>query len=147
LEEIVPLRFPLPAAPYVAGGAQPIPLEQLDAAFAKIESLCDIVLIEGAGGLFVPIDRETMMIDLPRRFDAVTLLVTHCRLGCINDTLLNLKALEEARLPHVWGFNCRDEDYSFEQTSLPYFADRFDKLYVIGRDIDAIARALLDTIA
>ncbi len=147
LEEIVPIRFPLPAAPYVAGGAHPIPMERLDAALEIIESRCDVVLIEGAGGLFVPIDRETMMIDLPRRFGAVTFLVTHCRLGCINDTLLNLKALEDTRLSYVWGFNCRDEDRSFEQTSLPYFADHFENLYVIDRDIDAIARTLLDTIA
>lgn len=147
LNDIVPLRFSLPAAPYVASGGQRIEFELLEQALEKIESLCDVVLIEGAGGLFVPIDETSMMIDLPRYFNAVTLLVTHCRLGCINDTLLNLKALDDAKLPYVWGFNCRESDLSFEQTSLPYFAHRFETLYFIRDDIDAIARSLLDTIA
>ncbi len=147
LEDIVPIRFPLPAAPYVASGGTSIDLDRVERALEKIEPLCDVVLIEGAGGLFVPIDRNTMMIDLPRRLGAVTLLVTHCRLGCINDTLLNLKALDDAHLPYLWGFNCRQSDDSFTQTSLPYFADRFGSLYFIQGDIDAIAHSLLDTIA
>lgn len=147
IEDIVSLRFPLPAAPCVANGGQKIELERFERALEKIEALCDVVLIEGAGGLFVPVDEETMMIDLPRRLHAVTLLVTHCRLGCINDTLLNLKALQDSGLPFVWGFNCRDGDDTFEQTSLPYFARRFETLYFIRNDIDTIARSLLDTIA
>jgi dethiobiotin synthetase len=147
LDDIVTLRFLLPAAPYVASGGKRIEFEPFERALAKIEPLCDVVLIEGAGGLFVPLDDETMMIDLPRRFNAATLLVTHCRLGCINDTLLNLQALNDAKLPYVWGFNCRESDSSFEQTSLPYFRHRFEKLYFIRNDIDTIARLLLDTIA
>ncbi|MBN2871186.1 MAG: dethiobiotin synthase [Campylobacterales bacterium] len=146
LNDIVTLQFTLPAAPYVANGGAPIDLALFERALEKIETLCDIVLIEGAGGLFVPVDNDTMMIDLPRRLDAVTLLVTHCRLGCINDTLLSIKALQDTALPYVWGFNCRDNDVSFENTSLPYFKDRYETLHFIRDDIDTIARALLDTI-
>lgn len=146
LEDIVPVRFPLPAAPYVANGGRKIDFALIERSLAKIETFCDVVLIEGAGGLFVPVDAKTMMIDLPRRFNAVTLLVTHCRLGCINDTLLNLKALDDAGLSYVWAFNCRDSDLSFEQTSLPYFRDHFGTLYFVREEIDAIARSLLDTI-
>lgn len=146
LEDIVSLTFPLPAAPYVANNGKNIDLALFDKALAKIEALCDIVIIEGAGGLMVPLDNHRMMIDLPRYFKASTLLVTHCNLGCINDTLLSIKALEEADLPFVWGFNCRSEDTTFETTSLPYFNYRFNTLYRIDSDIDAIAKALLDTI-
>lgn len=147
IDDIVPLQFSLPAAPFVANGGKKIDLALFDNALAKIEALCDIVIIEGAGGLMVPIDSETMMIDLPRYFNATTLLVTHCNLGCINDTLLSLKALDDAKLPFVWGLNCRNDDTSFEATSLPYFNHRFDTLYRIENDIDAIAKALLDTIS
>ncbi len=146
LNDIVTLQLPLPAAPFVANKGKPIDLAIFDNALAKIESLCDIVIIEGAGGLMVPIDAHTMMIDLPRYFNAVTLLVTHCNLGCINDTLLSSKALEEAKLPFVVGFNCRVEDYSFETASLPYLTHQFQSIYRIDKDIDAIAKALLDTI-
>lgn len=147
LDDIVTLQYPLPAAPYVANEGRTIDLTLFEKALAKIETVCDIVIIEGAGGLMVPIDEHTMMIDLPRYFNAVTFLVTHCNLGCINDTLLSLKALEDTRLPHLWGLNCRSSDQGFEKTSLPYLSHRFASLYRIDKDIDAIAKALLDTIS
>lgn len=147
LNDIVTLQLPLPAAPFVANEGKAIDLGSFDTALAKIETVCDIVIIEGAGGLMVPIDEHTMMIDLPRYFNAVTFLVTHCNLGCINDTLLSLKALEDARLPHLWGLNCRSSDEGFETTSLPYLNHRFGSLYRLDKDIDAIAKALLDTIS
>lgn len=146
LKDIVPLTFPLPAAPFVANSGKKIDLSVFDAPLEKIEALCDVIIIEGAGGLMVPIDGEVMMIDLPRYFDAATFLVTHCRLGCINDSLLSLQALENAKMPHIWGFNCKNGKDDFTLTSLPYFNHRFKKLYFIDDDIDAIARLLLDTI-
>lgn len=146
INDIVTLQYPLPAAPFVANGGKAIDFSLFEKALEKIEALCDIVIIEGAGGLMVPIDEESMMIDLPRFFNATTLLISHCRLGCINDTLLSIKALQDADLPFVWGLNCQSDDSSFEVTSLPYFQHRFDPFYRIDKDIDAIAQALLDTI-
>lgn len=146
LDDIVTLRFSLPSAPYVANRGNTIDVSVFDKALEKIESCCDIVIIEGAGGLMVPIDEKIMMIDLPRYFNAATLLVTHCHLGCINDTLLSIKALEDASLPFIWALNCRADNTDFETTSLPYLNRRFDKLYRIDSDIDTLAQALLDTI-
>lgn len=147
LDDIVTLQLPLPAAPFVANEGKNIDVSLFETALKKIEALCDLVIIEGAGGLMVPIDSEKMMIDLSRYFNASTLLVTHCALGCINDTLLSIKALEDANLPYVVGFNCRAQDTSFDTASLPYFNYRFDHIYRIDNDIDAIAKALLDTIS
>jgi dethiobiotin synthetase len=145
--DIVTLSFTLPASPYVANKGENIDLEQFDRALEKIEKLCDIVLIEGAGGLMVPLDENRMMIDLAKHFRATVLLVTHCRLGCINDTLLSLNTLKESNIPYEWGFNCRAEDKNFMQTTLPYFKNRFDPLYFIGHNTDALAQGLLDKIA
>lgn len=147
IHDVVPLQFTLPAAPFVANKGQSIDLAIFDSTLEKIEALCDIVIIEGAGGLMVPIDKENMMIDLARYFKATILLVTHCNLGCINDTLLSIQALEKANLPFIWALNCRSEDTDFETTSLPYFSHRFKTLYRIDHDIDTIAKALLDTIS
>jgi dethiobiotin synthetase len=147
INDIVTLQLPLPAAPFIANKGKAINLSIFDNALAKIEALCDIVIIEGAGGLMVPIDEKNMMIDLPRYFNATTLLVSHCNLGCINDTLLSIKALEDADLSFVWGLNCRTDNTDFEMTSLPYFTHRYKTIYQINRDIDTIAKALLDTIS
>lgn len=144
--DVVSLALSLPAAPYVANKGTTIDLNLFDKALEKIEKLCDIVLIEGAGGLMTPLDDTLMMVDLATHFDATLLLVTHCRLGCINDTLLSLKMLESLKVPHIWAFNCRHDDESFKYTSLPYFKNSFDNLYFIGHNTPALAQALLDKI-
>ena len=146
VNDIVTLALPLPAAPYVANKAKKIDLALFDRALAKIEALCDIVLIEGAGGLMVPVDEELMMVDLPHHFKALTLLVTHCQLGCINDTLLSLKLLKDSALSHLWVSNCRAQDDTFAQVSLPYFKNKYETLHFIGHDNTALAQALLDKI-
>jgi dethiobiotin synthetase len=143
VEEIVPLRFQLAAAPYCANGAQSVDLAPVDRAIGKIEALCDILIIEGAGGLYVPIDRETMMIDLIERFNAKALLVSHCRLGCINDTLLSLKAMQAKGLDFIWTLNCHADDQNFHRVSEPYFRDKFPDFTIFDRDIAKIAEALL----
>ncbi len=146
LSDVVSLALPLPAAPYIANKAARIDLKIFDKALEKIEKFCDIVIIEGAGGLMVPLDDELMMHDLATHFKATALLVTHCRLGCINDTLLSLEMLKQLKIPYLWTFNCRQNDESFKQTSLPYFKDNFESLYFIGHNTPAVAQALLDKI-
>ncbi len=143
LSDIVPIRFKLPAAPYCANDARPIDLSLVDDAINKIEPFCDILIIEGAGGLYVPIDRETMMIDLIERFKARALLVSHCRLGCINDTLLSIKALQAKNIDFVWTLNCHSDDHDFDKVSAPYFRDNFPDFTIFDNDITAIAQTLL----
>jgi dethiobiotin synthetase len=143
LKDIVPIQFELPAAPYCANGAKPIDLSIVDEAIKKIEPLCDILIIEGAGGLYVPLDKETMMIDLIKRFAAKALLVSHCRLGCINDTLLSIKALQEMNVNFIWTLNCHADDLNFHQVSEPYFKDNFPDFTVFKDDIAHIAKTLL----
>lgn len=50
-------------------------------------------MVEGAGGLFVPVDDNTMMIDLIARLDLPVILVARSELGTINHTLLSLHTL------------------------------------------------------
>jgi dethiobiotin synthetase len=143
VNDIVPVQLELPAAPYVANRAAPVDLGILDDALAAIEKRCDIVIIEGAGGLLVPIDRHLDILGLIRHFRARALLVTHCRLGCINDTLLNLMALEQAAVPYEWALNCRADDASFDTVSAPYLYDRFGTLFRVQDNLDLLAEALL----
>ena len=143
VDDIVPIQFQLPAAPYCANGAKPIDLSIVDEAIENIEPLCDILIIEGAGGLYVPIDKETMIIDLIQRFDAKALLVSHCRLGCINDTILSIKALQERDIDFIWTLNCHAGDESFQTVSEPYFNDNYPDFTVFEKDIVKIADTLL----
>jgi len=142
VNDIVPITYELPAAPYIASNNKKLDLKKLDASIAKLEKYCDVLIIEGAGGLYVPIDAEYMMIDMISHFQATALLVTHCSLGCINDTLLSQKALAEKNIAFVTAFNCRAEDDSFSIVSEPYFKDTQKSVLKVSDDIDTICNLL-----
>ncbi len=57
------------------------------------------LVIEGAGGLFVPLNDRQLMIDLIRKFEADVVLVSRNYLGSINHTLLSIHALEQLHIP------------------------------------------------
>ncbi len=127
IEAIVPYRFALPAAPFVAKGHTPIDLTELKNRAEALAKRCDILFIEGAGGLMVPIDEKYFMIDLPRLFGAKTLLVAPGVLGSINDTLLSLEALKRREIGPIIAINLKDEEEAFGQITRPYYeASRLD---------------------
>jgi len=74
--------------------------------------------------------------------DASALLVTHCALGCINDTLLSKKALEALNISHLVAFNCKKEDVNFATVSLPYFLQSAHQVLKVDNDIDLICELL-----
>jgi len=142
LKDIVPYQYPLPAAPYVSKEEDKISLKVLHDAYQKIASLSDIVIIEGAGGLMVPIEKDFYMYDLAREFKAKILLVTHSNLGCINDTLLNLRLLKALHVEHEWCVNMRDME-NFALTTLPYYKDRFGRILTLQNDLPEIITDLM----
>jgi dethiobiotin synthetase len=142
VKDIVPITYELPAAPFVASKNTPFDFAKVDKAIEEIEKLCDILIIEGAGGLYVPIDEEYMMIDLILHYKAVGLLVTHCSLGCINDTLLSKKALESRQIPHATVFNCKTDVKSFATVSEPYFLQIGFEVLKVDKNIDTICDVL-----
>ncbi|WP_428743715.1 dethiobiotin synthase [Sulfurimonas sp.] len=129
VEDIVPISYELPAAPCVASNFSEINYQKIQSAVERQDSLCDVLFIEGAGGLFVPIDEHFMMIDLIKELKAKTILVTHCSLGCINDTLIHQKALIDFGIVNEVFFNCREgEQENFQKVSLPYFQKIFPEV-------------------
>jgi dethiobiotin synthetase len=143
VNDIVPLQYTLPASPYVASGGVAIDFKKIDTALQNLERYCDIVLIEGAGGLMVPLDAQHKIIDLIHHLQAKALLVAHCNLGCINDLLLNLYLLKHHPISYEWCLNCHD-DTSFENVSKPYFVNTFSSYYDLTQDIKNIAVALIN---
>ncbi len=142
VEDIVPITYELAASPFVASNNTALDLKKIISKIEELEASCDIIIIEGAGGLYVPIDENNMMIDLIAKLEAVTLLVTHCSLGCINDTLLSKEVLEQRNIPHVTAFNCREDDTSFSQISEPYFSRIGFEVLKVGDDIEKICDVL-----
>ncbi len=87
---ISPYRFTQPLAPCQAASAakEQIDTTKIVEAYREIRRNKDIVLVEGAGGLMVPIRGGVIMADLARQMELPLLVVTHPRLGTLNHTLL-----------------------------------------------------------
>jgi dethiobiotin synthetase len=147
IHDVAPYQFELPASPYVAKGRKKIDVEKLQAAYAKIEALSDIVLIEGAGGLLVPIEMDLYMYDLIRLFNARPLLVAHERLGCINDILLNLHLLDSLGIDNYeWCVNSKSEEdrAAFEKITLPFLKKLFGRVLFVQDDMSHIVKSLVN---
>jgi len=95
LDDVCPERFGLAAAPSVAARAEGrrVDLKRIDAAFARLAARREWLVVEGAGGLLVPIDDEgATMGDLALRLGLPLLVVARASLGTINHTRLTLEA-------------------------------------------------------
>jgi len=97
---ISPYRFPQPLAPCQAAtlAKDPIDVDKIVAAYQALRHDKDIVIIEGAGGLMVPIRGGYIMADLAKQLGLSVLVVTHPRLGTLNHTLLTTFAARAMEL-------------------------------------------------
>ncbi|MGL5784492.1 MAG: dethiobiotin synthase [Alphaproteobacteria bacterium] len=57
------------------------------------------VIVEGAGGVLVPLNEDVLMIDLIQRLGMPVLIVAHAGLGTLNHTLLTLESLQKRDIP------------------------------------------------
>jgi dethiobiotin synthetase len=128
INDVVPYQFKLPAAPYVAKENTIIDIEFLKEKKKYLEQFCDLLIIEGAGGLMVPIEKDLFIIDLIKEFDCEAILITPSKLGCINDTLLSINALKGKNIDFEFYINLYEDINSFEKVSKPFLIDYFEKL-------------------
>lgn len=93
IELICPYRYASPLAPAAAAdidGLEPPDLRRIREAYERLAGDSDIMLVEGAGGITVPITWRENYADLALDLDLELILVVANRLGCINHTLLSL---------------------------------------------------------
>ncbi len=128
INDVVPYQFKLPAAPYMAKENTIIDIEFLKEKKKYLEQFCDLLIVEGAGGLMVPIEKDLFIIDLIKEFDCEAILITPSKLGCINDTLLSINALKAKNIDFEFYINLYQDINSFEKVSKPFLLDYFKKL-------------------
>lgn len=95
LADVNPVSFAPAIAPELAARAAgaAIDIERIVAAYASLAARADAVVVEGAGGVLVPLARGADMLDIPARLGLPVVLVVGVRLGCINHALLSALAL------------------------------------------------------
>ncbi|MDE5850350.1 MAG: dethiobiotin synthase [Muribaculaceae bacterium] len=124
-----PEIFSYPCSPDLASkiDQRPIDFEKIRKATEILESRYDVVLIEGAGGIMVPLEGEYLTIDYIKDQKLPTIVVTNGQLGSINHTLLTLFAIEK---------------YGIELAEVVY-NHHFDKDPVICKDTIAYLQSYL----
>ena len=90
-----PYRYEKPASPHLSAALanQSLNTEVITEATKALQADYDVVLLEGAGGLLVPITTELLTLDYIAEQGYPIVLVTSGRLGSINHTLLSLEAI------------------------------------------------------
>ena len=92
----MPEIFSYPCSPHLASriDGRPIDFDKIERATEELSHRYDIVLLEGAGGLMVPLTEEFLTIDYVAQKGYPLLFVTSGKLGSINHTLLSLEAIK-----------------------------------------------------
>ncbi len=96
--------FADPVSPHLAARREgrTIELERLDARFHDLKGAGRALVVEGAGGVFAPLDEEgTPILELPRRWNLPVVVAARSTLGTINHTCLTLEALRSRGLEVV----------------------------------------------
>ena len=120
-KDITAYTFELPAAPFCADTQKTIDIEKIKDKIMELQQLCDLLIVEGAGGLMVPITQNYKMIDLINELKCKTLLVTPSKLGCINDTELSIEALRNRDIDFNWCVNIFEDEETFQKVTQPYY--------------------------
>ena len=91
-----PVIFSYPCSPQLAAriDGRDIDLNLIDEATHKLSERYDVVLVEGAGGLMVPVTDDFFTIDYVSSRNLPLVFVVHGALGSINHAILSLEAIK-----------------------------------------------------
>ena len=97
---INPYVFGPAIAPHIAAeqSGVTVSLDKIKTAFEALQQQADVVIVEGAGGFRVPINREQTMADLAIQLNLPVIMVVGIRLGCINHALMTAGSIKATGL-------------------------------------------------
>jgi len=100
LDDVIPYVFKFPASPHLAAKIEGrvINESKIIKSFKRLSSEFDYVIVEGTGGVLVPLNRKHLIVDLVAKLNLSVLLVAGNKLGSINHTLMSIEALKKRKL-------------------------------------------------
>lgn len=124
----MPEIYTYPCSPHLAEEIdhRPIDFARIEEGTKELSRRFDTVLLEGAGGLMVPLTRSLLTIDYVARHGYPLILVTSGRLGSINHTLLSLEAIQRRGIRlHTVAYNLfpPEEDKIIQRDTQEYIRD------------------------
>ena len=101
LDTVCPVRYDAPLAPTLAAqhAKRVADLEPARRMLAELKARHAAVIVEGVGGVLVPLDAKTLVVDFMKESGCPALIVCRAALGTINHTLLTIREIERAGIP------------------------------------------------
>lgn len=124
-----PYCFVPPVAPHLAAreAGTLIRMSVLSRHYALLAACADVVVVEGVGGLLVPLGPRLSAADIPERLNLPVVLVVGMRLGCLNHALLTQEALRLRGLRLAgWIANAIDPSMARRKENLETLLQRID---------------------
>jgi dethiobiotin synthetase len=108
---INPYAYELPVSPHIAGVHNPVELATVVERFNSLKALADVIIVEGAGGWYAPLNAQDDISDLAKALALPVILVVGLRLGCINHAKLSYQAIQLSGITCIgWIAVCVDPD-------------------------------------
>jgi dethiobiotin synthetase len=127
LDLINPYRFAPAVAPHLAAErvGVAVKLDSIIQAYQQLTTMAEMVVVEGAGGFFVPLNQTETLADLAVQLNIPIILVVGMRLGCINHALLTIEAIQARGLSLAgWVANQIDPDFEMFEENLSSMQQR-----------------------
>jgi dethiobiotin synthetase len=152
LSLVNPCRFRKPLAPSVAAEMErkKIDPERILIAYRELSQRHEFMIVEGAGGIMVPLSGAYLYLDLAAEMKSPVVIVARPSLGTINHTLLTISALKERGLA-IAGIVINYSDSrkpGLSETTSPAVIESLSEVRILGtvtygmRDFDDIARSV-----
>lgn len=106
-------RLQMPASPHIAAPAEQIKIRIKDIV-AHLPKTENQLIIEGAGGLMVPLNKNKLILDLIKKLKAKVIIVSKNELGSINHSLLTAAVLKKEKI-NVMGWIFTEEYKNYDQ--------------------------------
>lgn len=126
---INPFAFFHATAPHIASMQENYIICKKDLSFSlqKFSHITDWLIIEGAGGWFVPINENLLYSQWVQSEKIPVILVIGMKIGCINHTLLTIEAINNAKIPLAgWIINNIDKNMLFKYKYIQFFKNRIN---------------------
>ena len=130
-----PVFFPIPASPAMASEIlhKPVDLNLVNKKFSYLKKKYDFLVVEGIGGVMVPIKDKVLLIDVIRSMKLPVIIVSSPKLGSINHTVLTINACIESKIPIIGLiFNQMPKHPSVVESMTPLYVQKLCKTKTIS---------------
>lgn len=136
LDLLVPYRFRFPASPHLSAELEnrEIDPEVIIKQYNEISAKYELLIVEGVGGLLVPLRNDLLLADLLARIQISTIIVARSGLGTLNHTLLTLEALRNRNIDilGVVFSDSSEEDETLVKSNMETIAE-IGQVKILGR--------------